>query len=89
MSEPRCPGCGWVIPIVHSNTNPQQRWARHTQTGSLTSGDSPECVNSGMLFRPRRIRTNIGLILLLVILALVFTYGIIWATLYFAGWVQS
>jgi hypothetical protein len=48
--EPDCPAGDHTVPIVHSKDNPLLRWARHTQTGSLTSGDSPECINSGMLW---------------------------------------
>lgn len=47
QTEPDCPDCGHVVPIVHSDNNPQERWARHTLTGNLTSGDAPECDNSG------------------------------------------
>ncbi|MFV8176922.1 hypothetical protein [Mycolicibacterium peregrinum] len=47
QTEPSCPDCGHTVPICHTSGNEDWHWARHTQTGNLTSGDSPECDNSG------------------------------------------
>lgn len=47
IPEPTCPVCLFVVPICTSNTQPGLHWARHTILGELTSGDSPECRNSG------------------------------------------
>lgn len=45
--EPACPDCRNKVPICTSSMRGGWHWPRHTLTGNLTSGDAPECENSG------------------------------------------